>query len=872
MSRAAVHYGLACVLSVLAVYALGDSCLMISEVNSDNPKLDTQEFVELYHSSAARASLDGYSLVFYNGNNNLAYRVLDLRGHATDDRGFFLIGSVDLRPRPSISLPPNTVQNGPDAIVLYGPGASSIREGSLVQAHGLADVLVYATRRGGGAGELAAVLTPGSQPFIEDAAALDEDESIQRCWETEHHWAFRLAPPTPGRANTCSPPGPAPARIEELRLGGPVKSRHVEVSVSNLTVAMVLVVYDGRTAVVRGSADVTRAGEVNSVTIDTGTDAGSGAIALYEGRASDFPKDTPLSPKQPIDAFVFSGPSDVPNESLSETLTPGRRPYAITQGWEAGVSFSRCGVADWSRDSGVFMEALPTPGRTSHCPWPKICPYDIVAPNGTVAPPLPPWLGMDFLLNELNADTPGAGEDAEFIEIWHPSGQRTSLEGVWLLLINGQTGKPYHELSLSGYFTDSRGYFLIGSDKLQPEPSIPLPSNTVQNGPDAVALYRSEAQPSSQGGIPTVGLLDAVVYRSTGSDKEAVELTEALTPNQLPLLEEPHTLSGDESLSRCLPIPNQLSAFRVGPPTPMEKNVCPQPPTLPPPPEGVVINEVSGLIGANNSQKRMFVELTGPPLSSLHGLVLALYLGGAREAVPLRGQLGDDGLYLVNLTAETDAVLLCYGSDALCDSDSVVLDSLVVTEDPLLLNILNSSRGHHIHPHVRAVSDGPISLSRCSCCEGNSIGVWITSLPSPGLINRCPSRAFSSPVVDLCLEPLAHNWQEQSRNCSSEIAVYLEEQCSCGITPLYLQGMQVSCESGQMHLQGSIPALSEHQKTLIMKMTQNTQTCSNKGLVIMGVVMGLVALVVFAVALVVFHKRKQPQYYTSMELSDQTEL
>lgn len=65
-------------------------------------------------------------------------------------------------------------------------------------------------------------------------------------------------------------------------------------------------------------------------------------------------------------------------------------------------------------------------------------------------------------------------------------------------------------------------------------------------------------------GIPTKGLLDAVVYRQRGSDREAQELSKALTPGQLPLLEDPEVLLGDEALSRCGGLyPADLSAFSV---------------------------------------------------------------------------------------------------------------------------------------------------------------------------------------------------------------------------------------------------------------------------------------------------------------------
>lgn len=54
------------------------------------------------------------------------------------------------------------------------------------------------------------------------------------------------------------------------------------------------------------------------------------------------------------------------------------------------------------------------------------------------------------------------------------------------------------------------------------------------------------------------------MYRLRGSDREALELSKALTPGQLPLLEDPDVLPGDEALSRCRGLyPYDLSAFSV---------------------------------------------------------------------------------------------------------------------------------------------------------------------------------------------------------------------------------------------------------------------------------------------------------------------
>ncbi|MEQ2159024.1 hypothetical protein GOODEAATRI_018228 [Goodea atripinnis] len=231
------------------VLVSADPCLIISEINADNPRLDITEFVELYHTSGQRASLDGYTLVFYNGNGNIAYKVLDLKDHSTDDRGFFLVGSVDLVPKPAILLPPNTVQNGPDAVVLYRTSAARYTEKMNVTAVGLVDAVVYMTRRSGGAEFLAEILTPGEQAFVEDEAAHEEDESIERCLLSEDQWGFQLSLPSPGQRNNCTPPAAPLASpfINELKLGGGQVDGLVELTDASTAGPVVMVVWDGKT-------------------------------------------------------------------------------------------------------------------------------------------------------------------------------------------------------------------------------------------------------------------------------------------------------------------------------------------------------------------------------------------------------------------------------------------------------------------------------------------------------------------------------------------------------------------------------------------------------------------------------------------------
>ncbi|XP_028331140.1 uncharacterized protein LOC114481034 [Gouania willdenowi] len=917
---------LACVAFLCLVFDVsGDHCLIISEINADNPRLDTTEFVELYHTSGQRASLDGYTLVFYNGNGNIAYKVLDLKGHSTDDRGFFLVGSVDMLPKPAILLPPNTVQNGPDAIVLYHTSAARYSEKMNVTAVGMVDAVVYMTRRTGGAEFLAEILTPGEQAFIEDQTTLEGDESIERCLLSEDRWGFQVSSPSPGQRNNCTPPAAAASipYITELKLGGGQVEGFVELTEASAAGPLVLVVWDGKTDSVSISVDIDVESSRNgliTMNLEKKYMKGdsSGAVAIYSGRAADFPVGSPLSTLQPLDAFVFAGPGNKPSANLTETLIPGRQPYQLSNSLrEGGFLLSRCGVATWARDPGIFWEAPQTPGLPNQCPWPRICPHSIFIPGGTDSPHhLPPWGNIDFLINEINTDSPGAAEDGEYIELWHPSGRRVSLQGIWILFFSTRNNKPYREISLSGHFTTSRGYFLLGSDRLVPAPSLRLPPNTIQNGPDAVALYRSPFGPpsASRRGIPTKGLLDAVVYRQRGSDKEAQELSKALTPGQLPLLEDPDVLPGDEALSRCRGLyPHDLSAFSVAPPTPLRENICPRPP---PPPEGVVISEVASSYWTNHSRQRAFVELRGHPMTDLQGLVLSVFdqeQPGTVIALPLTGFIDSDGFYIVENVTGADqtfpegstvpargAVVLCYDLFSVCRAgtaltNSSLRDVLVFSNNPQLLSSLSTTRGRQVMPALRSVESGPVSLSRCSCCEVRSSSSWTSSSPTPHSTNLCPSSTFES-QINLCLGPLSTDWLEQSEDCNSlihgrrvaEVADYLEQRCHCGISALYLQGANFSCVSGWLRVWGNIQALSDHQKALIIQTShmnpsspqgdacsptadRYTSSASSLGLQI-GLIVAVLVLLGLGVALFTyFYRRRRPLDYYTMELSEHAE-
>lgn len=169
-----------------------------------------------------------------------------------------------------------------------------------------------------------------------------------------------------------------------------------------------------------------------------------------------------------------------------------------------------------------------------------------------------------LFINEMNSDNPGGGEDAEYIELFYTGWTHSDLQGYWLVLYNGKNSQAYWVLDLPGHHTDELGYFLVGSSTMSPAPMIRLPSNTIQNGADAVALYYSnttlyKVNMAVTGG----GLVDAVAYTSQMLEK-ATQLLAVLVPGQSILYEKSSHSTEDESLSHCHNLSTKLqSSFQV---------------------------------------------------------------------------------------------------------------------------------------------------------------------------------------------------------------------------------------------------------------------------------------------------------------------
>jgi hypothetical protein len=123
----------------------GFTQIVINEFDSDTPSTDVKEFVEL-KSTLPYTSLNGYVLVFYDGNTNLSYLAIDLDNITTNSNGIATIGGSQLSPVPDKYLPfDSAIQNGPDGVGLYIGNESDFPQYTSPTTSNLVDVLIHKT-------------------------------------------------------------------------------------------------------------------------------------------------------------------------------------------------------------------------------------------------------------------------------------------------------------------------------------------------------------------------------------------------------------------------------------------------------------------------------------------------------------------------------------------------------------------------------------------------------------------------------------------------------------------------------------------------------------------------------------------------------
>ena len=171
--------------------------LVISEVDADQASTDTSEFVELFDGGAGNTSLDGVTLVLFNGNGDAAYDSIALDGYTTDADGYFVIGSEQVANVDLVAWTSNGLQNGADAVALYFGDAPA--RGDAATTENLIDALVYGT----GDPDDAELLAALGQTTQWDESA--NGDSIGDSLQLQAGGSFAAAAPTSGTGPAAPP-------------------------------------------------------------------------------------------------------------------------------------------------------------------------------------------------------------------------------------------------------------------------------------------------------------------------------------------------------------------------------------------------------------------------------------------------------------------------------------------------------------------------------------------------------------------------------------------------------------------------------------------------------------------------------------------
>ncbi|MCH2197296.1 MAG: lamin tail domain-containing protein [Flavobacteriales bacterium] len=155
--------------------------------------------------------------------------------------------------------------------------------------------------------------------------------------------------------------------------------------------------------------------------------------------------------------------------------------------------------------------------------------------------------GVDdaVVINEVDSDSPGT-DVLEFIELYGPAS--FPLDGYVVVLYNGSSDQSYGSFDLDGMSLDENGFFVLGSAAV-PNVDMIINDNTLQNGPDAIALYQANGDDfPTNTAITFDNLIDAVVYETNDSDDEG--LLALLNEGEGQANESANSNSGGDAVAR----------------------------------------------------------------------------------------------------------------------------------------------------------------------------------------------------------------------------------------------------------------------------------------------------------------------------------
>lgn len=331
----------------------------------------------------------------------------------------------------------------------------------------------------------------------------------------------------------------------------------------------------------------------------------------------------------------------------------------------------------------------------------------------------------EVVINEVDYDQPGSPDADEFVELYNPSSDPVDLTGISLVLVNGATQIEYSRVDLNSCAASlllPGNYLVIASPAVVTPPGtdviqLPAASNSIQNGPDALALFDT--------GSNTV--LDALSYEGL-----ITAATIAGAPGTYDLVEGSPTPADSNTVAGSLNrIPNGVDTDDAandwsfsGTPTPGASNG----------PEGlIVINEVDyDQPGSPDADE--FVELHNPsPYAvDLTNLIL-VFVNGANQLEYAR----------VDLNSGATSVLL--------SGDYLVVASPTVSTPPFtnVIPLPSSSNSIQNGPDAVAIFDTATNtVLDALSYEGTITMATINGAPGTyNLVEGSPASADSNTVT-----------------------------------------------------------------------------------------------------------------------------
>ncbi|MAS94393.1 MAG: hypothetical protein CMO55_14435 [Verrucomicrobiales bacterium] len=162
------------------------------------------EFLEIASDCSAHAPLDGYTVVFYDGETDASYLAIDLGGQSRGENGYFVIGNAGV-PNVDMVIPNESFEVDVGAVAIYKGDAASYPPGTAVTTENLVDAIVYGTSGQSTDVGLLTLISEGQPQINESRYGVPEAHSFQRFpdidGEVFETGIFELLPPTPGFPN-----------------------------------------------------------------------------------------------------------------------------------------------------------------------------------------------------------------------------------------------------------------------------------------------------------------------------------------------------------------------------------------------------------------------------------------------------------------------------------------------------------------------------------------------------------------------------------------------------------------------------------------------------------------------------------------------